>query len=71
MYKHKNGDVNWNKVLQWVLIALIIGILVTQFNFWAFWWIPFMLFGFGRCWSSCNYHDHDSRKHKTDDINYV
>jgi hypothetical protein len=76
MYKYKRRKPNLNHVLQWVIIALIIGIVVSHFNLWAFWWIPFLFFMFRGCsrsWRhSCSSHD-KKRKYddEADDVHYV
>ncbi|MDQ7028170.1 MAG: hypothetical protein Q9P44_21715 [Anaerolineae bacterium] len=75
MDKRKHRNMKWNRILQWVIIALIISIVVGKFNLWAFWWIPFLFIGLNRCgcsWKTCSI-DQDKRKHydDDDDIDYV
>ena len=74
MHKHKHGKPNWNHVLQWVIIGLIISIIVSHFNLWAFWWIPFLFICCSRCGGHSRKSYDEKRKYdddEADDVHYV
>lgn len=76
MHNHKRRrNMNWNRILQWIIIALIISVIVSKFNLWAFWWIPFLFILFRKCsWKSHSRHERRHKHHhydEEDDVDYV
>jgi hypothetical protein len=75
MYKHKNGEMNWNRLLQGLLVFAIVAIVIKSLG--GGWWLFFVLPFFFGCggWGWSHWHDEEEtlegKKRKNEDIDIV